>query len=592
MKRPWQVWLAFAIAAAVMIGALGWVSSVVLRLDREGMEARRRAALEETVRLALWRMEAVAAPVVAREGARPYFAWQSFYPAGRAYTRMFARLESGDVLVPSPLLADTGEYVALHFQIGPDGRLTSPQVPEGNMRDIAESGYLEHGRVDEGATRLARLSVASLVREKQRLPVVVSTPVRTGGREPARPSEGRPLSSDAGGAAQPAALLQQQLNTNESIARLRAVQQASGTSLSTPPTDAGEVEVVQGAMVPVWMGQDLVLLRRVLVGQEEYLQGCLLVWPELGKVLIESVRDILPGARLEAVAATSGDGQDDPRRLAALPVRLEPGALPVPGAGEVSTTALTLTIAWGALLTALVAAGLVLASAVSLGERRNAFVSAVTHELRTPLTTFRMYTEMLDDGMVPDEEKRRSYVSLLRSEAERLGHLVENVLAYSRLERLRAHGRSESLGLGGLVGSLLPRLERRAAEVRLELRFEASTASPDRVRADRDAVERILFNLVDNACKYASHGSMPVLELRVAGNCVSLRDFGPGIPAETARKLFRPFSRGAQEAAGGPPGVGLGLALSRRLAQRMGGDLVVSMNGPDGAEFRLTLPLE
>ena len=73
----------------------------------------------------------------------------------------------------------------------------------------------------------------------------------------------------------------------------------------------------------------------------------------------------------------------------------------------------------------------------SLSERRGAFVSAVTHELRTPLTTLRMYTEMLADGMVPDEPRRRSYLQTLRAEADRLGHLVENVLAYSRLERNR-----------------------------------------------------------------------------------------------------------------------------------------------------------
>ncbi len=75
---------------------------------------------------------------------------------------------------------------------------------------------------------------------------------------------------------------------------------------------------------------------------------------------------------------------------------------------------------------------------MDLSERRRIFVSAVTHELRTPLTTFRLYTDMLADGMVSGEEKRRSYLERLRGEAQRLSHLVENVLFYARLESGRA----------------------------------------------------------------------------------------------------------------------------------------------------------
>jgi len=624
MRRPWQVWLAFALSAAVMLAALVWVSAVVLRLDREGVEARRGAAFEETVRLALWRMEAVASPVVAREGALPYFAWQSFYPAGRAYTRMFARLESGDVLVPSPLLARPGEYVALHFQLGPDGRLSSPQVPEGNMRDIAESGYLEHRRVEESAGLLAGLDAAALEGYRPQLPMEVR-----GQRRPVPGATGVAAVQSVpqvpvANAPDLAAQLQQQINTNESIARLRAAQQAAGTSF--PHASAADEEVIeQGAMRAVWLGNDLVLLRRILVSDAEYLQGCVLVWPDLSGALLESVRDILPQARLvpvgpepEGIASSqpiegSSSGADaaravhadasshgDPRRLAALPVRLDPGPMPDAGFEEDSVAPLTLAIAWGAVLVTLLAAGLLLASAVSLGERRDAFVSAVTHELRTPLTTFRMYTEMLDEGMVVEEEKRRTYLGLLRSEAERLGHLVENVLAYSRLERHRARGRIETLLLSELVGELSRRLARRASEVGLELQVDSGSGpeAPSgkalpavRVHADRDAVERILFNLVDNACKYASSGADRRLHLVVEGASVAVRDHGPGIARDTVGKLFRPFSRGALDAAGGPPGVGLGLALSRRLARGMGGDLSVGRIGPDGAEFVLTLPV-
>ena len=90
---------------------------------------------------------------------------------------------------------------------------------------------------------------------------------------------------------------------------------------------------------------------------------------------------------------------------------------------------------------------------VALSERRGAFVSAVTHELRTPLTTFRMYAEMLAEGMVPSPEARQKYLETLRREADRLAHLVENVLQYARLERGRPGGRRENVTAGVAAGT-------------------------------------------------------------------------------------------------------------------------------------------
>ena len=89
---------------------------------------------------------------------------------------------------------------------------------------------------------------------------------------------------------------------------------------------------------------------------------------------------------------------------------------------------------------------------VTLSERRGAFVSAVTHELRTPLTTFRMYAEMLADGMVPDAASSgRSTWTRCASRPTGLSHLVENVLQYARLERGRPGKRREAITLAALV---------------------------------------------------------------------------------------------------------------------------------------------
>ena len=110
---------------------------------------------------------------------------------------------------------------------------------------------------------------------------------------------------------------------------------------------------------------------------------------------------------------------------------------------------------------------------VSLSERRAAFVSAVTHELRTPLTTFRMYAEMLSEDMVPDETARRGYLQTLRVEAERLTHLVANVLAYARLERGALTGRIERITVERLLEVATHRLSERAAQAGFTIEVDA-----------------------------------------------------------------------------------------------------------------------
>jgi signal transduction histidine kinase len=113
------------------------------------------------------------------------------------------------------------------------------------------------------------------------------------------------------------------------------------------------------------------------------------------------------------------------------------------------------------------------------------------------------------------------------------------------------------------------------------------------VRADASVVEQILFNLVDNACKYAVLATDKRIHL-VAGQdagrtFLKVCDHGPGISPVEAGRLFRPFSKSAADAAVSAPGVGLGLALSRRLAREMGGDLVYESRGEAGACFVLNL---
>ncbi len=361
--------------------------------------------------------------------------------------------------------------------------------------------------------------------------------------------------------------------------------------VSPPPAPPGvKVEEIESAFEARWLGGDLVLLRRIRRGDERLLQGTVLDWPELRRLLLDRVEPVVPASRLEAVG--ENDEIDPGRRLALMPARLIPG--PMLETEPIDWTPLRLSIAaaWVAALLGLVGIGGLLKGAVTLSQRRADFVSAVTHELRTPLTTFRLYTEMLSEDMVPAEE-RPSYLATLKREADRLGHLIENVLAFSRLERRSSATRIESVPLGELLEPIVPRLEERAAQEGHTFQMEiASELAREPVRVDRASVEQILFNLVDNACKYAPNPAQPALQLTAAPHgrflAIRLHDHGPGIERRERRRIFRPFHRSAARAAGNAPGVGLGLALSRRLARQMGGDLRLA-GSEEGASFEVWL---
>ncbi len=356
----------------------------------------------------------------------------------------------------------------------------------------------------------------------------------------------------------------------------------------------GQPEIKLSIMKPLRMAGNLLLARRAVVGSQQYGQMSVLDWPAIKSQLLAEIKDLLPFADLQLVVNSSADSQS--HQLASLPVMLIPGALPELTPGGLSPIKQSLIFAWGALILAALAAVAALRGVVSLSERRAAFVSAVTHELRTPLTTFRMYAEMLREGMVTNEADRLKYLDTLRVEADRLTHLVANVLAYARLERGRPGGRIETLSVNELLAKATERLADRATQANFQLSIEPERNVADSiVRADPTAVEQILFNLVDNACKYAASAVDRTLHLMVAKKSTTLEirlsDHGPGVSSAAHRRLFQAFRKSAQEAAHSAPGVGLGLALSRRLARDMHGDLQYESATDNGACFILSLPL-
>jgi len=613
MRRTRSLWWAgYGACAVLVLAALGFLSYTALDLERATACAASHARFQDRMRLALWRMDSLVLPLLAREGARPYFEYLAYYPQERAYNRFLTELVKGDVLTPSPLLNLAPEFVHLHFQIDAKGEFTSPQVPQGNLLDLAVSTCAVGSVLDRRDTWLdqarARVPVASVrqrVRDAEKSEEALSGQWLAPHALPS--AQVRAIASDPG----ETQARQKTTYKSKRDAQSAADSAANGLGNNDPsnskdaksplefkPIEGGVTTVRVGTLIPLWLGvgePDLFLFRRVDVGDAELLQAIWLDWPALRTALIAEVAELLPSSRLEPLTATDVNWTgSEPSSLATIPVRLvAPELPPAPGQnGGWRPVHGTLAVTWGATLAALVAAGFVLRAILLLGERRNRFASAVTHELRTPLTTFRMYSEMLADDMVREPAQRALYLQTLKEESTRLSTLVENVLAYARLEEGRGAARRERVALADLIARHQPLLERRARDGGLA--FAVAGEVPEAaLETDVDAVGQVLFNVVDNATKYARGSTPATLELSVRVEptrvVLRVRDHGPGIDPATARRIFAPFDRGARN--GDPaPGVGLGLALARGIAADLRGALTLgSAEGP-GAAFELALP--
>ena len=648
---PRAIWLCFAISLAVLLAALAWVTRNTLRLEEARQEAARDAEVQEKVRLALWRMDAAASAILIREGARPPGQFRAFTSPSLAWTNTYQTADNFQILIPSPLLTEVAEHVRLHFELGENDALTSPQAPLGNERTAADARFnTSPSRMEECRTQLQRLH-ALLIHERSEQLRFACIPAPEPGVIPANPyvSQGTLILENAsqGQVAQTspeltknqveyskrATALGNSLNVQqvtpqmkEEKAPAKAKAKSSKSKEAPPPPVASQVvknetswtSVSVGQFRASWVQEELILIREVREGTAKRYQGVWLDWPALRKSLLLEINDLFPSASLEAAVAKAKTPasrsrsfsfdplQDEidipiapvtnPLLFASLPVKLVTGTVKPTSMAFWTPFRRSVGIAWGCVLLAAAAVGVLLRGTVALSERRAAFVSAVTHELRTPLTTFRLYAELLANDMLPTAKKRVEYLATLQAEAERLSHLVENVLAYARLERGRATARPERLTLSELIQRVRPALERRVEQVEARLSVKEGDNEDAYVEVDVAAVEQILFNLVDNACKYAAaHATEKTIHLE-AGQArgmalLRVRDHGRGIERNESRRIFRPFHKSAQQAAQSAPGVGLGLALCRKMSRSLGGDVRLDTTASVGACFVLEMPL-
>jgi len=228
-----------------------------------------------------------------------------------------------------------------------------------------------------------------------------------------------------------------------------------------------------------------------------------------------------------------------------------------------------------------------------LDQMKSDFVSNVSHELRTPLTAIKASADnMLDNLTGPLSEKQTRYLMRIKSNADRLARLINDVLDLSRIEAGKIDLRPSDLDLAALAQEVVEHVRPVAIEklIRLEVAaYDGEIAS----WADRDKVVQVLLNLMGNAVKFTPpHGKITVAIQKGMDDWVqvSVSDTGPGIAADEIGKIFDKFYQTSQAGEEKTKGTGLGLAICKALVEMHGGRIWVESELNKGSTFSFILP--
>ncbi len=564
-----------ALHAAVLVTALvaallgawffsGW--SEVRARQRAATAAPVRAADERAADLAR-ELRGDLEALLAREANRPYFHYQNLFHDPRA--------SEGNSVAPSPLAAGPDDPLVLgYFQIDAKDHVTTPTLND-EVPSLSERTRLaEHQAFRDAVAR--DLSAA--------LAPTSGPTVAVHEHHTQKPVQHVEVSANA---------YAQNMNGNyiyENNALpppVRPAAPSTHTTTTIVQSDMVRVTVTVSALewrtLPFQGALALVAVREVGTPDGTLAQGFVVDRAAITRWLAAHAGDMAA-----TLAQATGRTEIAPGWL----LSVAPNAAAVAAAAheaDAIARAFVLRFALvgaGAILLGVIVVLLVV-RAEQLARERSQFAASAAHELRTPLAGLQLYGDMLADGL-GDPDKARDYARRMAEEAARLGRVVSNVLGFSQLERgnlsVDAQHGPLTEALRDLADRAQPALDRAGAALALD-------TPPDlHARFDRDALARIVGNLLDNAEKYTRGIDDRTIDLsaRDGGSHVEvvISDRGPGVRDPDA--LFKPFARGG--GADAPAGLGLGLALSRSLARAMGGELRYRASDTGGATFVLELP--
>ncbi|KST62123.1 hybrid histidine kinase/response regulator HrmK [Mastigocoleus testarum] len=222
---------------------------------------------------------------------------------------------------------------------------------------------------------------------------------------------------------------------------------------------------------------------------------------------------------------------------------------------------------------------------------KNQFLANTSHEIRTPLSSIIGFTHLLlAQGYNPSSERHKEYLSIIQSSGKHLLALINDILDLSKIEANQLEIQWEEVNVSLLCRNVLALVKEKAANKGLQLRLELE---PEEIVivADPLRLKQMLLNLIFNALKFTTSGSVG-LQVKVKGKLVhfTVWDTGAGIPEEYQAELFQPYCQIPNSRVSGEEGTGLGLALTRKLAEIHGGSVKVVSEIDRGSSFTVILP--
>ena len=584
-KIPRALYAAALLTLLVASLLVGWFVSGWRDVRMRQAEIRRApyaAADQRAVELAR-DLRAEFERLIAREVSRPYFHYQNLMHDPQT--------SAGVNVSRSPLATGPEDHLVLgYFQLDAKGRATTPTVND-EVPELSESKHLSDNRAfrNQVARDLSR-QLAPAESPGGQLAARTGPPPRAAGPRARPQPETSAISQQPG-----AQVIQmdprvyvQNANPNAVYSQQTQMQNAPAKPPAVAPVTPGPVTItispLEWRTMPFADAPTLLAVRHVEAPHNSLTQGFVMDRGALTKWLATRSGDMLAELR-----------PDDSLGVPVAPhwglsVRPNPASL-TKAAHDATAVASAFLIRFvGVVGISILTAAFVLlfvTRAEKLARERSQFAAAAAHELRTPLAGLQLYSDMLAEGL-GDPAKTRDYAHRMSEDSARLGRVVSNILGFSQLERgsLDVEVKPGPLGevLCELAATARPALERAGATLELDVAREL------RAQFDRDAVTRIVGNLLDNAEKYARRATDRTIRLAAVerGDVIEITvaDRGPGIP--DSAKLFDFFSRGVS---GGdtPAGLGLGLALSRSLARAMRGNLEHRARDGGGSAFVLQL---
>jgi len=229
-------------------------------------------------------------------------------------------------------------------------------------------------------------------------------------------------------------------------------------------------------------------------------------------------------------------------------------------------------------------------AAESANVAKTRYVVSLSHEIRTPLNAIFGYAQLLERGSTVSVDNA---VRVIRRSAEHLSNLIDGLLDISKIENGMLRLNRDTVQLSELLEQLVDMFRLQAEAKGLDFRYEPTAHLPQHVHADKKRLRQILINLLGNAIKYTERGHVS-LRVRYRSQVAEfeITDTGPGVPVEDRERIFRPFERGATALVRAVPGTGLGLTITRLLAQIMGGEVLLQESSERGTIFvvRMMLP--